>query len=78
MSINKQQTEESELLERKLEAKVEDELYMLNYEDIVAGMPTRFKYRQGKTNSCGLSTEEIIFARDSTLKQIASLKKLAP
>ena len=74
MSINKQQTEESELLERKLEAKVEDELYMLNYEDIVAGMPTRFKYRQGEINSCGLSTEEIIFARDSTLKQFVSLK----
>ena len=51
---------------------------MLNYEDIVAGMPTRFKYRQGDTNSCGLSTEEILFARDSTLTQFVSLKKLAP
>jgi protein KRI1 len=69
--------QESEL-EQKVKAKMMDELYKLDYEDIVAGMPTRFKYRQVEKNSYGLSTEEILFARDSTLKQFVSLKKLAP
>ena len=57
---------------------MQDELYKLDYEDIVAGMPTRFKYRQVKPNSYGLSTDEILLARDTTLKQYVSLKKLAP
>jgi protein KRI1 len=41
-------------------------------------MPTRFKYRQVEKNTYGLSTEEILFARDATLKQFVSLKKMAP
>jgi protein KRI1 len=70
--------EEGTELERKLKAKMEDELYKLDYEDIVAGMPTRFKYRQVEANDYGLSAEEILFAKDATLKQFVSLKKMAP
>ena len=65
-------------LEKKIKTKLQDELYKLDYEDIVAGMPTRFKYRQVESNDYGLTTQEILLARDSTLKQFVSLKKLAP
>ncbi|GAX26299.1 protein KRI1 [Fistulifera solaris] len=65
-------------LERKVKSRMMDELYKLDYEDIIADMPTRFKYKQVKANNFGLSTEEILFCRDSTLKQFVSLKKLAP
>jgi protein KRI1 len=71
------QQEETEL-EKKLRAKMQDELYKLDYEDIVAGMPTRFKYREVEPNDYGLTTQEILFARDSALKQFVSLKKMAP
>jgi protein KRI1 len=70
-------TMESEL-EKKIKNKLQEELYKLDYEDIVAGMPTRFKYRQVEPNDYGLTTHEILLARDTTLKQYVSLKKLAP
>jgi protein KRI1 len=70
--------EEETELEKKLKTKMQEELYKLDYEDIVAGMPTRFKYRQVEKNNYGLSTQEILMARDTSLKQFVSLKKMAP
>lgn len=69
--------EETEL-EKRVRTKMQEELYKLDYEDIVAGMPTRFKYRQVEANDYGLSTHEVLLARDATLKQFVSLKKMAP
>jgi protein KRI1 len=71
---NQEETE----MERKLREKMKEELYKLDYEDIVAGIPTRFKYRSVPKNNYGLSTEEILFAKDTSLKSFVSLKKMAP
>jgi protein KRI1 len=75
--IGGEQDEETDL-HKKIKSKMQEELYKLDYEDVVAGMPTRFKYRQVEKNDYGLSTEEILLARDTTLKQFVSLNKMAP
>ncbi|KAI9591027.1 KRI1-like family C-terminal-domain-containing protein [Syncephalis fuscata] len=55
-----------------------DEFYQLDYEDIVAGIPTRFKYRPVKAATFGLSPVEILMADDADLNAHISVKKLAP
>lgn len=61
----------------KLAANMLDELYQLDYEDIVAGIPCRFKYKQVEAEDYGLTTEDILMADDFELNKIVSLKRLA-
>jgi len=66
------------VIKKQLQDKIQEELYKLDYEDMIGDMPCRFKYRQVEANNYGLSAEEILFAKDSNLKQFVSLKKMAP
>lgn len=75
---DKDVTEKESSLDKKLKERMLDELYKLDYEDIIGDMPTRFKYRKVEKNRYGLTSEEILFSRDTSLKQFVSLKRMAP
>ena len=55
-----------------------DEYYQLDYEDLIGDMPVRFKYRQVAAESYSMKPEEILFADDTDLNNVVSLKKLGP
>ncbi|EER90367.1 hypothetical protein BDA96_10G336700 [Sorghum bicolor] len=66
-------------LKDKVELEKEmEEYYKLDYEDTIGDIKTRFKYKQVKPNSFGLSACDILTSDDKDLNQYVSIKKLAP
>ncbi|KIP08682.1 hypothetical protein PHLGIDRAFT_12467 [Phlebiopsis gigantea 11061_1 CR5-6] len=55
-----------------------DELYELEFNDMVAGIPTRFKYAKVNQQSFALNPVEILLATDAELNQYMGLSKYAP
>ncbi|KAI9511455.1 Krr1-domain-containing protein [Russula earlei] len=55
-----------------------EELYELEFNDMVAGMPTRFRYTPVAKTSYSLTPADILLAEDKDLNEYVGLKKLAP
>ncbi|KAK7057684.1 Kri1-C domain-containing protein [Favolaschia claudopus] len=66
-----------EMRKRKLDEWME-EVYALDFNDMVGGMPTRFQYASVAPQKYGLSPVEILLAKDSELNEYMSVKKYAP
>jgi protein KRI1 len=63
---------------KRAKQKYLDELYSLDYEDLIGDLKCRFKYTQVRDNDFGLTVDEIMTADDKELKQLVALKRLAP
>lgn len=58
-------------------AEMDAELYKLDYEDIVAGIPCRFKYTTVEAEDFGLTIDDILDAQDNELNKFVGLKKIS-
>lgn len=72
-----QETEDGKYEKARL-SKYMEELYNMDYEDLIGDIPCRFKYQTVEANTFGLSIDEIVSTDDSKLNSYFSLKKLAP
>lgn len=70
--------DESDETEKTRLSKYLDELYNMDYEDLIGDIPCRFKYQQVEPSTYGLTLDEILTADDTQLNSYFSLKKLAP
>ncbi|KAJ6593337.1 KRI1-like family C-terminal-domain-containing protein [Mycena capillaripes] len=66
-----------EMRKRKLNEWM-DEVYGLDFNDLVGGLPTRFHYASVAPQKFGLTPVEILLAKDSELNEYMSVKKYAP
>ncbi|CCM05885.1 uncharacterized protein FIBRA_08122 [Fibroporia radiculosa] len=66
-----------EMRKRKLDEYM-DELYGMEFNDMVGDMPTRFKYAPVAPQTYGLTPTEILLATDAELNSYVGIKKYAP
>ncbi|OBZ65900.1 Protein kri1 [Grifola frondosa] len=66
-----------EMRKRKLEEYM-DELYSLDFNDMIGDMPTRFKYAKVDAQTFGLTPSEVLMATDAELNTYVGIKKYAP
>ncbi|KIJ51364.1 hypothetical protein M422DRAFT_244542 [Sphaerobolus stellatus SS14] len=66
-----------EMRKRKVQEYL-DEIYSMDFNDMVGDMPTRFHYTQVAPQSYSLTPAEILLATDKELNEFMSIKKIAP
>ncbi|KAF4620849.1 hypothetical protein D9613_001050 [Agrocybe pediades] len=66
-----------EMRKRKFEEYM-DQIYGLEFNDLVGDMPTRFKYTKVQPQNFALTPAEILVAKDQELNEYMSVKKYAP
>ncbi|KAE9408719.1 Krr1-domain-containing protein [Gymnopus androsaceus JB14] len=66
-----------EMRKRKVEEYM-DEVYGLDFNDMVGGMPTRFHYTHIESENFHLTPAEILMATDAELNEYIGIKKFAP
>ncbi|KAF7297860.1 Kri1-C domain-containing protein [Mycena chlorophos] len=66
-----------EMRKRKLNEWM-DEIYALDFNDLVGGQPTRFHYTSVAPQSYALTASEILQAKDAELNEYMGIKKYAP
>lgn len=64
-------------LSKKVLDEAMDDVYGLEFNDLVGDLPTRFKYTPVLPDSYGLSATEILFANDAELNGLVGLRKVA-
>ena len=55
-----------------------DELYKLDYEDMIGDQQFRCPYKEVPARDYGLTTEEILAADDKELRSYISIKRMTP
>ncbi|KAJ3896145.1 KRI1-like family C-terminal-domain-containing protein [Lentinula edodes] len=66
-----------EMRKRKIEEYM-DEVYGLDFNDMIGGIPTRFQYTRVEPENFHLSPTEILMATDAELNEYMGIKKFAP
>ncbi|KAG8919491.1 hypothetical protein FRC00_011268, partial [Tulasnella sp. 408] len=67
----------TEEMRKRVLNKYLDDVYKLDFNDIVAGMPTRFSYMPVPKERFSLTSAEILMATDKELNQYVGMKQLA-
>ncbi|EMD34170.1 hypothetical protein CERSUDRAFT_117663 [Gelatoporia subvermispora B] len=68
----------TEEMRKKVLEQYLDEIYEMDFNDMVGDMPTRFKYAKVSSDTFGLSPAEILMATDAELNSYMGIKKYAP